>query len=82
MDARLQRYAASDLDALFDGARKLIAMRGGRVVTFDLAGDPPAPAVLAKAVLGPSGNLRAPTLRVGATFVVGFAREVYEELFG
>ncbi len=82
MNARKQRYAQGDLDDLLDGAQILIAMRGSRVVTFDLAGDPPEPAVLAKAVLGPSGNLRAPTLRMGQTFVVGFSRRGYEELFG
>lgn len=82
MDARRQRYAERDLDELFDGAQKLIVMRGTRVVTFDLARDPPQPAVLAKAVLGPSGNLRAPTLRMGRTFVVGFGQRGYEELFG
>jgi len=82
VDARKQRFAESDLEALFDGAKKLIAMRGKRVVTFDLARNPPQPEVLAKAVLGPSGNLRAPTLRMGQTFVVGFAQDGYEELFG
>ncbi len=81
MDARKQRFGSSDLEALFDGAQKLIAMRGKRVVTFDLARNPPSPEVLAKAVLGPSGNLRAPTLRMGRTFVVGFAQAGYEELF-
>ena len=82
MDARKQRYAESDLNELFDGAKKLVAMRGKRVVTFDLAHDPPEPAVLAKAVIGPSGNLRAPTLRMGQTIVVGFSQAGYEELFG
>jgi len=33
-------------------------------------------------VLGPSGNLRAPTLLVGDTVVVGFHEDVYTELFG
>lgn len=28
-------------------------------------------------MLGPTGNLRAPTLRVGKTVVVGFNEEVY-----
>ena len=33
------------------------------------------------AMLGPTGNLRAPTIRVGKTVVVGFADEVYQEIF-
>ena len=35
---------------------------------------------LEKAVLGPSGNLRAPALRLGKTWVIGFGAETYEEL--
>ncbi len=32
-----------------------------------------------KQVMGPSGNLRAPTLRVGDTFVVGFHPDFYQQ---
>lgn len=35
-----------------------------------------------KLVLGPTGNLRAPTLRVGKKLIVGFNQEMYEEIFG
>ena len=31
------------------------------------------------ALLGPTGNLRAPALRVGKTLLVGFSEEVYRE---
>ena len=37
---------------------------------------------LLKLVLGPTGNLRAPTLRVGKKLVVGFNEEMYEAVFG
>ncbi|MBW1883097.1 MAG: hypothetical protein JRJ58_06185, partial [Deltaproteobacteria bacterium] len=30
-----------------------------------------------EAMLGPTGNLRAPTLRVGKTVLVGFNEEIY-----
>jgi hypothetical protein len=32
-----------------------------------------------KQVMGPSGNLRAPTYRVGDEFIVGFNLELYRE---
>ena len=35
-----------------------------------------------KDVIGPSGNLRAPTWRVGNDYIVGFNPELYEEVFG
>ncbi|MEX1363798.1 MAG: ArsC family (seleno)protein [Nannocystaceae bacterium] len=34
------------------------------------------------AMLGPTGNLRAPTIRVGSTVVVGFHDDLYTEVFG
>lgn len=33
------------------------------------------------AMLGPTGNLRAPTLRVGKTLIVGFNEDLFEDLF-
>ena len=34
-----------------------------------------------KDVIGPSGNLRAPTWRIGNDFIVGFNPELYEGVF-
>ena len=39
-------------------------------------------ATILKDVIGPSGNLRAPTWRIGNEFIVGFNPELYEEVFG
>jgi arsenate reductase-like glutaredoxin family protein len=33
-------------------------------------------------MLGPTGNLRAPTLRKGKTLIVGFDETTYRELLG
>ena len=44
--------------------------------------DKPDKATLLKLLLGPSGNLRAPTLRKGKTLVVGFDEETYQKVFG
>jgi hypothetical protein len=43
-----------------------------------VADKPSAGAV--QAMLGPTGNLRAPTARVGKTLVVGFNEDVYSGL--
>ena len=37
---------------------------------------------LAGAILGRSGTLRAPAIRAGNTFLVGFHAEAYDEVFG
>ena len=50
---------------------------GKKIIEFD-----PATAekeALLKAVIGPSGNLRAPALRRGATVYIGFHPTMYSE---
>ena len=37
---------------------------------------------LVEHMLGPTGNLRAPTLRIGATLLVGYNDEVYQQALG
>lgn len=37
---------------------------------------------LVESMLGPTGNLRAPTIRKGKTVIVGFNEEVFEQVFG
>ncbi len=55
--------------------------KGKKVLTFDMKKDPPSAADFAKVVLGPSGNLRAPSLKTGKKWLVGFHEEAYSERF-
>jgi hypothetical protein len=59
-----------------------VVARGKKVVEFDMKRDPPDEATLLAHVLGPTGNLRAPTLRMGKTLLVGFNQEAYAERLG
>ena len=68
--------------ALVDDADELYAAKGKTVVHLDLKADRPDRATLRKLVLGPTGNLRAPTLRTGRTLIVGFDQPMYEQVFG
>jgi arsenate reductase-like glutaredoxin family protein len=61
---------------------RLIAMKGKRVETFDLKKARPDDETLLAHLLGPTGNLRAPTVRVGKTLLVGFNEEAYREVLG
>ena len=81
VDARKERYGAKDLPELFRGATRVIAARGKKEQVFDPRSKEDA-AELAKAVLGPTGNLRAPAMRLGKTWLVGFGEETYERIFG
>ncbi|HSG88168.1 MAG TPA: hypothetical protein VLA56_03090 [Pseudomonadales bacterium] len=57
-------------------AGELIVARGKKVVRLDLKETDAEEA--ATAMLGPTGNLRAPTMKVGRTLVVGFDQATYE----
>ena len=60
----------------------IYAAKGKNVVHLNMKKDKPDNATLVKLLLGPTGNLRAPTLRKGKTLVVGFDQETYEKVFG
>jgi hypothetical protein len=61
---------------------RVIVARGKKVVTFDMKKEPPDDDTLAAHLLGPTGNLRAPTLRRGRTLLVGFGDEAYRQVLG
>ena len=65
--------------ALARQARRLIAVKGKKVTTVELSQSQPSDEALAALMLGPTGNLRAPTLRVGDTVVVGYNDEVFAD---
>ncbi len=52
------------------------------MTVFDLKKDKPAEEDMLKAMLGTTGNLRAPTVQRGKTILVGFNPELYEEILG
>ena len=53
--------------------------KGKKVTVFDMKNDPPEEEALLSHVLGPTGNLRAPTIRRGKTVLVGFNEEEYQQ---
>lgn len=63
-------------------AHRLVAAKGKKITTIDLRTAPPADDVLAALLLGPTGNLRAPTMRVGQTILVGYNDQAFTEIFG
>jgi arsenate reductase-like glutaredoxin family protein len=63
-------------------AHRLIAAKGKKVTTIDLQTAPPADDVLAGLMLGPTGNLRTPVMRVGQTVVVGYNEQAFVDMFG
>src|SRR4051812_43901918 len=82
VDANKTRFDGDAALALLDGVEKLVAMKGKRVEAFDLKNARPDDATLLAHLMGPTGNLRAPTARVGKTLLVGFHEETYRKFLG
>ena len=53
----------------------MIVMKGKKVSTFDVGGATADEAVTA--MLGATGNMRAPLLRIGSLVLVGYNEDVY-----
>ncbi len=80
VDARKTRLGPSDLKPVLAGVKTVLASNGRTVHRFDLdAGDHDRTELLA-AMIGPTGNLRAPTLRRGKMLVVGYHADSLKEL--
>ena len=56
--------------------------KGKKIVHLDLKREKPPRAELLALLLGPTGNLRAPTLRKGRELIVGFDEATYKRLLG
>ena len=58
-------------------AKTVTAAKGKKVLRFEHVADEKA--AILQQIMGPSGNLRAPTYRVKDEFVVGFNLDLYAD---
>ena len=64
---------------MLEGITQLHVAKGKKTAVYDLVKDRPNDAELVKLMTGPTGNLRAPTLRRGKKLIVGFHNEMYDQ---
>lgn len=81
VSARKETHQLEKAKELLKSASKLFAAKGKKVVEVDLKKESPSDDEIKKLMLGPTGNLRAPTLVKGKTVIVGFQQEMYESIF-
>ena len=74
-DARKERMDAATVWDLMQGAERILVAKGKRVETFSPTQDE-RDSILS-GVMGRSGSLRAPTLKRGDIFLVGFNDTLY-----
>jgi len=77
VDARKTRIDLDEAWTLLKDAKSVTIAKGKKFQKFDSLTDEKE-AVL-KQAMGPSGNLRAPTYRVGADYIVGFNEDLYQQ---
>ncbi|MBM4205362.1 MAG: hypothetical protein FJ194_14620 [Gammaproteobacteria bacterium] len=65
---------------LLSGMNTLIVAKGKKSETWSLRSG--ITDEMVQAMLGPTGNLRAPTLKSGKTLMVGFGEEVWSKILG
>jgi arsenate reductase-like glutaredoxin family protein len=82
VNAKKTRFGREDALGMARAASDLYVAKGKKVVHLDLENDEHDDDEIAKLMLGPTGNLRAPTLKIGKKLLVGFNGEVYAELLG
>lgn len=80
MDAKKAVLKGPEALALARAAQQLYVAKGKKIVHVDLKRDAPDDATLLGLMLGPTGNLRAPTVRHGKTLIVGFDAATYADL--
>ena len=75
-----KKLGETDAKALLRSANKLVVAKGKKLTELNV------PQRISKdlvvSILGPTGNLRAPCLKVGKTLVVGFNEQAFGQLFG
>ena len=82
VNAKKETYQKQQALELVEASNHLFVSRGKKVVELNLKKDAPTETEVLKLILGPTGNLRAPTLRCGKKLIVGFNDEMYESIFG
>lgn len=76
-DAKKERFDEDAVWAMLQAAQSVTVAKGKKFQKFDPKSD--GRAAILKQAMGPSGNMRAPTYRVGGDYVVGFNAELYRE---
>jgi arsenate reductase-like glutaredoxin family protein len=77
VDARKTRMGEAEALKLAGEVEEIFATKGTKLIHVDMKKDKPDKATLVSLLIGPSGNLRAPTLKVGKKLLVGFDETAY-----
>lgn len=74
------RFGPDEALSMARAAAHVYVAKGKKVVHFDMRADSPSDEALQKILLGRSGTLRAPAIKSGDRFLVGFNAEMFSDL--
>ena len=80
VNAAKQKLGPADALRLCQQVERVFAAKGKSLVELDLRDGQVAAEEITRNIIGPTGNLRAPTIRRGKTLLVGFHPEKFAEL--
>jgi len=75
VDARKVKVGKPQIAQILRGTHLIVASKGNSTIQFNLREEPPVEKILYENLIGPTGSLRAPAIRLGRTLVVGFNEE-------
>lgn len=78
MNAAKNTVSGNDVWNLVAKSKKIVVTSGKKILEYDPASND-KDEIVAK-ISGRTGNLRAPALRIGDTFYIGFNETLYEQL--
>ncbi|MBX7185914.1 MAG: hypothetical protein K1Y01_12295 [Vicinamibacteria bacterium] len=81
VNATKTHLGLKDAKELLQGIDEILSSRGSKVERL-LMKDQPDDAALERALIGPTGRLRAPTARIGRRLLVGFNEAAYRATLG
>ena len=79
IDCKKQPMSFDEAKQLLSGVSRIYATKGTKLV--ELAAADADDSELASLLIGPSGNLRAPTIKTGDVLVVGYHEDAYKKAF-
>jgi arsenate reductase-like glutaredoxin family protein len=77
VDARKVKVGKPQIAQILRGTHQVIASKGTANVEFNLREEPPVEKILYENLIGPTGSLRAPAIRIGRILVVGFSEDAW-----
>lgn len=82
VSANKTRLGVPEALELVGQCTRLVVSKGTKAYEIDLKKDPKTPEELQSLIIGPTGNLRAPTIRRGKTLFVGFQADTFTAALG